>query len=414
VRDTLKAFPSEIEDVYRRTLHRISKAGRKHASLAKTVLLWVVYASRSLTIDELIWAVATSPDTHKFEPAQCAPGPTLISNCGGLVTFDEESRLVRLVRKSHNDNPYAILTRQSTDYTAKETLQDLLREEFPRPHSLLSAVCMTHLAASGFQDTTISSEEEFQSILEKDPLLKYASEAWAFHTRAALSAEGEGRRAAQFLNECKAFPAFTSIHGSKHFDILTPLHILARYDLPFALLKGTSNSNAMTEVFQQSAFMLASRFGHEEAAAFLLAHPDIQVNLTNSYGWSALMQAAVHGREGIVKILLAHSEIEVNLTNGDGESALMLAAWPGHEGTVKLLLTHPEIQANLVDKEEWSALMFAAHKGHAGTVKLLLAYPGIQVNLANITGWSALMHAAENAMKALSSSSLRVRTSRST
>jgi ankyrin repeat domain-containing protein 50 len=99
VMDTLQAFPPNIEDVYHQTLARISNESRKHSSLAKTVLVWVIYASRSLTIDELIRALATSPDTHKFEPARCVPATILISICGGLVTLDEESRLVRLVRK---------------------------------------------------------------------------------------------------------------------------------------------------------------------------------------------------------------------------------------------------------------------------------------------------------------------------
>jgi hypothetical protein len=100
VTDTLQAFPPKIEEVYCRTWDRILNESRKHASLAKAVLLWVIYASRSLTIDELKQAVATSPDTHKFEPARHVPEATLISVCGGLVTFDEESKLVRLIRKS--------------------------------------------------------------------------------------------------------------------------------------------------------------------------------------------------------------------------------------------------------------------------------------------------------------------------
>jgi hypothetical protein len=61
--------------------------------------------------------------------------------------------------------------------------------------------------------------------LEKVPLLKYASEAWAFHARAALDVEEVERRVAQF-----------------------PLHSWASYDLPFALLEDTDKPNAMTKV----------------------------------------------------------------------------------------------------------------------------------------------------------------------
>ncbi|KAH6916284.1 hypothetical protein BKA70DRAFT_1179752, partial [Coprinopsis sp. MPI-PUGE-AT-0042] len=181
VRETLKVFPSHIEDVYRRTWARISNEGRKHASLAKAVLVWVLNASRPMTISELERAVATSPDAHKFEASRVVPGSTLISLCGGLVTVEEESKLVRLVH-----------------YTARDTLEGLLHETFPHPHSLLAAVCMNHLAECGFQDATISTEEEFKTVLAKDPLLAYASEAWDFHARAGLNVETTRRQTAQF------------------------------------------------------------------------------------------------------------------------------------------------------------------------------------------------------------------------
>ncbi|KAH6916394.1 hypothetical protein BKA70DRAFT_1092729, partial [Coprinopsis sp. MPI-PUGE-AT-0042] len=169
VRETLKEFPPSIEDVYRQTWVRISHQSRKHAPLAKAVLVWVLNAARSMTIEELERAVATSPDTHKFTPSRVVPGTTLVSICGGLITVEEESRLVRLVH-----------------YTAKGTLEHLLHDAFPHPHTLLAAVCMAYLTECGFQNTTINSEEEFNFVLEKDPLLAYASEAWAFHARAAL------------------------------------------------------------------------------------------------------------------------------------------------------------------------------------------------------------------------------------
>ncbi|KAH6906791.1 hypothetical protein BKA70DRAFT_1150971, partial [Coprinopsis sp. MPI-PUGE-AT-0042] len=341
VSDTLKVFPSSIEDVYRKTWTRISNQTRKYAALAKSVLVWVLNASRSMTMEELERAVATSPDTHKFEASRRVPGTTILSLCGGLITLEEESRLVRLVH-----------------YTAKETLEGLLHEEFPHPHTLLASICMTHLTECGFQDTTISSETEFQAILENDPLLAYASDAWAFHARRGLDVEETRRQTAQFITGIKAFPAF--IYPDSHyllFDILAPLHILGLYNLPLTLLEITVGSPHVTTKFdQQTPLMLASWFGHEALVAFFLSLSEIHVNLVDKDGWSALMLAARHGHEGTIKLLLAHPEIQVNLAKSDGWSALMLAARYGHEGIIKLLLAHPEIQVNLVADDGWSAL----------------------------------------------------------
>ncbi|KAH6889001.1 ankyrin repeat domain-containing protein 28 [Coprinopsis sp. MPI-PUGE-AT-0042] len=380
VRHTLNVFPSTIEDVYRQTWTRITNEGGQHALLAQAVLAWVLNASRSMTMDELERAVATSPDTYKFELDRLVPGTTLVSLCGGLITVEEESRLVRLVH-----------------YTAKETLEGLLHEAFPHPHSLLATVCMTHLTECGFQNATIGSKEEFKSVLENDPLLAYASEAWAFHACLGLDVEDTKRRAAQFVAQSKAFPAFTSHDRCSLFDILAPLHILGLHNLPLALTEITAIDNPnVTTKYEQTPLMVASRLGQEVPVTFLLTLSGIKVNLTKSDGGTALMLAALNGHEGTLKLLLAHPEILANLVDNDGWSALMLAAQNGHEGTVKLLLAHPDIQANLVANDGWSALMLAAQNGHEGTVKLLLAHPGIQANLVANDGWSALMLAAQN------------------
>lgn len=99
VRQTLEAFPSKIEAVYHQTWHRILEQKPSNVLLAKAVVVWVLNASRPMSIDELERAVATSFETYKFEPDRLAPGTTLISLCHGLVTLEEESRLVRLVRE---------------------------------------------------------------------------------------------------------------------------------------------------------------------------------------------------------------------------------------------------------------------------------------------------------------------------
>ncbi|KAH6870882.1 hypothetical protein BKA70DRAFT_365785 [Coprinopsis sp. MPI-PUGE-AT-0042] len=99
VRQTLEAFPTSIEDVYRLTWQRILEQKPNHTLLAKTALLWVLNASRSMTIEELERAVATSPRAYMFERDRLAPGTMLIALCCGLVTLEEESGLVRLVRE---------------------------------------------------------------------------------------------------------------------------------------------------------------------------------------------------------------------------------------------------------------------------------------------------------------------------
>jgi ankyrin repeat protein len=320
-----------------------------------------------------------------------------------------------------------IKPRAFADYTAQDTLQGLLRESFIQPHSHLAAVCTTHLARCGFQDTKILSQEEFCAARQNDPLLTYASDAWAVHARESLTVNDTRERIANFVCQAISFPAFTSLDLLDSFDILSPLHILAIYDLPLSLVTHADigDPNPVTQIYQESPLTLASyhdqegaaksllehpatrvnlvnneewsalmaavRYGHDRIAILLLARPEIQVNLVDNQWWTALMKAARHGHEGIVRLLLAHPEIQVNSVDREGWSALLLAASPGHWGIAKLLLEHPKIQVNLVHSKGWSALMLAAAFGHEGNVKLLLKRPDIQVNLVDNAGWSALM-----------------------
>ena len=97
--ETLQEFPSEIEAVYRQTWQRICGQSPKNILLAKTTLIWVLTAARSMTIEELRRAIATAPGTRKFERKRLVPAATLLTICCGLITVEEETRLVRLVRK---------------------------------------------------------------------------------------------------------------------------------------------------------------------------------------------------------------------------------------------------------------------------------------------------------------------------
>ena len=99
VRETLDNFPSSIEDVYLRTWQRIHSQTPRLIALAKAVLVWVVSASRSMKLEELECAVATSPTSHRFEPGRVVAGSTLLALCRGLVIYEEESHIVRLVRE---------------------------------------------------------------------------------------------------------------------------------------------------------------------------------------------------------------------------------------------------------------------------------------------------------------------------
>ena len=67
--------------------------------MAQISLLWVLNAAKSMTVEELQHAHATSLETHKFEQKRVVHEDTLIGVCRGLLIVDEQTKLIRLVRE---------------------------------------------------------------------------------------------------------------------------------------------------------------------------------------------------------------------------------------------------------------------------------------------------------------------------
>ena len=97
--ETLEQFPSDIKEAYHQTWSRICNQTPNNILLAKAVLVWVINAARSMTMEGLRRAIATHPDTHKFEAKRLVSTSTLVTLCCGMVTVEEETKLVRLVRE---------------------------------------------------------------------------------------------------------------------------------------------------------------------------------------------------------------------------------------------------------------------------------------------------------------------------
>ena len=99
VEDTLEEFPTEIEEIYMKTWDRIIAQPSKYANLAKLVFLWILHVDGEITIDMLRKMVSTCPTSHLYQPKRLVPESLILSACCGLVTIDEKTRRVRLIRE---------------------------------------------------------------------------------------------------------------------------------------------------------------------------------------------------------------------------------------------------------------------------------------------------------------------------
>lgn len=97
VRTALQDLPKELDDTYDEAMKRIDNQDIEDVELAKQVLSWISYAKRPLTIIELQHALAIVPGARDLDDDAFTDKELLLSVCGGIVTIENESNIIRLV-----------------------------------------------------------------------------------------------------------------------------------------------------------------------------------------------------------------------------------------------------------------------------------------------------------------------------
>ncbi|TFK28964.1 hypothetical protein FA15DRAFT_455264 [Coprinopsis marcescibilis] len=94
LRSALERLPKGVNAMYAATMERIEQ--QADPSLVKRALVFLVYALRSLTIDELRHALAIDNISH-YDPEVLVDAESLVSACCGLITLEPHTQLVRLI-----------------------------------------------------------------------------------------------------------------------------------------------------------------------------------------------------------------------------------------------------------------------------------------------------------------------------
>ncbi|KAH6913433.1 hypothetical protein BKA70DRAFT_721476 [Coprinopsis sp. MPI-PUGE-AT-0042] len=376
-REVLGDFPRNIVDVYHRTWERICHQTGKRTALAKQVLLWVLHAKREMSMQELRYAVATSPESYAFQPMRLVSPATITSVCCGLVVVDSELKVVRLVH-----------------YTAKDPLlQQLERiQTEAHAHAPLASICLTHLVTCGIQTSPLRGFDDFAGFLNDDPLLHYAYHSWYYHAQKSLQmGPAQSQDIMRFINGCQTYPL--KWHGDIAY--VGPFHVAAYYGFQeyFKLYTSTQNVGACV-----TPLVLAASQGHEACVRELLCRSDVDINAQDNFGFCALTIAIMNHHTAVVDLLLGCAEIDVNLAHVLGYTPLLQSSAHGNEDLVKRLLEFPKIHVNAILQAPsgWSSLMVACRNRCESVAKLLLAHPDVDPNLAGTDRGSALMIACAN------------------
>ncbi|TFK20485.1 hypothetical protein FA15DRAFT_759346 [Coprinopsis marcescibilis] len=415
----LQALPVGVNAMYEATMKRIN--GGPAPELALRALILLAYARESLKMDDFLHALAIEMEPFKYDSELLVDPNTVLSACCGLITFEPETKLVRLVH-----------------YTAQDFLVGYLPKMGVDAEVMLACTCVAHLQGCGFASYNSFIYGYSDDVFTHHPFLAYAHCNWAIHANSAsLPPFVE-----EFILQCQQFPWKYPFWGG--FDYLNSIQLAAACNFhslisqwlgldfsptnhlpPFPLNVNSKSANGHT------ALALAAAYGHLKTVGLLIGVQGVDTQCFDSDGWSpliaaswaghvqvvdmllgvvdadhvnagswtVLMHAASRGHTEVIKSLLCVQGINVNAREpdtgyGEVDSALTLAAWHGQLDAVQLLLGVDGIDVNASDSEDGTALVLASVKGHIDIVKLLLQREDIDVNSSQCQEGSALMQAA--------------------
>ena len=158
----LNQLPNGLDDTYKSAIDRI-RTQTKGADIAMRTLNWITYAKEPLEAAALQHALAVKLDSTDVNEHDLMDIGRVVSFCAGLVIFDEESSVVRLVH-----------------YTTQNYLESNLSPAIGNAE--IATTCLRYLAFDAFS-RPFAMRSTLVRQAEKYKLSTYASRHWFEHVR---------------------------------------------------------------------------------------------------------------------------------------------------------------------------------------------------------------------------------------
>lgn len=265
-------------------MQRINGQGKDQAEFAKQILLWITFAKRPLITLELQHALAIEIGESQLDEENISEVDTIVSACAGLVTFDKESNIIRLVH-----------------YTTQEYFERTQSQWFPQAQADITTLCITYLSFDEFESGICPEKDKFMERLQSNKMYNYAAENWGLHAREAPTlcqsiTEFIQKQAHVEASSQELFYGGAWYEEYRPFVEITGLHICAYFGpkvIAQLLLEKRTDVNAADKNGRTPLFY-ASQNGHVEVVQLLL-EKGADVNKSGSYSDAPLYGALSFG-----------------------------------------------------------------------------------------------------------------------
>ncbi|XHG03913.1 hypothetical protein AWENTII_007199 [Aspergillus wentii] len=349
--------------------------------LAYKTLSWVLISKQPLTTVQLQHALAVKPGQRVLDRGSFHDVSEIVPLCAGLIALNDQSNIIHVHPKFQK-------------YPMDSWLQ-----EYPEATDYIGNASTTYLFLDVLRGGPCKSDEEYESRLEKYPLLEVAANNLGMSPEPEIIDDLE-----QFLNchgaiqSCvQAIFSSASFHGLRSQGYpkdVTALHILAHLNWPHLTATWIERGHSVNALDSNHSTPLswAIQRGSISVAEVLLKN-GADPNKMNTDGLSPLHFAAKDGDQTTVQLLLDSGAV-ANEEGRWGPSPLELAALYGKEEMAFKLLGARVSDIN--DRNERDSRTLLSYAVEGGCVRLAkhLLDNGIDLELRDTQGRTALSYVA--------------------
>ncbi|KAL6821876.1 ankyrin repeat-containing domain protein [Trichoderma sp. SZMC 28015] len=433
LQDAIDTTPSGLDSLYYRSWVRLSKLPKDERDRAFSLLRWVTFAIRPLTVAEIAEAVLISFENEEL-PTDELPdsiddeyvNSEILGIGGSLLSIRKSSIMldprVDTVRLTHFSVKQYFL---SHDSTTGNTLQanEKLRSSNERTENItLAQLCLWYIhyeqiwqfehgknsdqVQGSFKDYAAgywhrhalngSPEDELvdyliTSLFDMDGTIWEAWKEW-FDSTERMTVEiylemsdDDGERQKRQAVLCNSMPNNPVYYTSK-LDLTTiTLRLIEEaahgehLNLVTLLLENGADSSAVNRS-SETPLHYAAYSGHAGIAKLLLQH-GANCLIQNSEGVIPLHQAVGRGNLDVAQLLISQDADQKNIRDTSSQTPLHTAAIAGQAKTLQLLLDHG-VDISVVDEDGCTPLITASFFGFTEVVRILLSW-GSNVNVTD-------------------------------
>jgi ankyrin repeat protein len=362
----MRTIPNKLDETYDLVMERMQDQNDDDADLARRILSWLTYSGRPLAVVELQYALAIDRATGEVDPEDLIGQDTILSVCGGIVTTERESSMVRFIH-----------------YTTQEYFERTGELYFSNTKHSLTETCLACLHGDKSARTGSAG-----------PFFSYVAHYWGTHARGVDEKHFE-RRIVDFLSDNTAVIAAANMlvnTSLRQPNVQYGVHVAAYFGLAHILtrlLEKGENSEQLNGD-GQSALHIAT-FRNQKECVRVLLEQDLNCGLSLSRDWKIVHISASLGSLDLAEEVKAKDEslfakLDPIAAVCHGWTALHRAAFRGHAAMVDFLLKNG-MSAECADIQGSTPLHIAARICQASVIQALVKH-GANINRSTNHGYT--------------------------